>query len=40
LSRCFHDGYAERGGAIQDGDADLEHRDLAIEVPCHEALAQ
>jgi hypothetical protein len=34
------DGYAERGVAVQDGDADLELGDLSVEVPCHEPLAQ
>ena len=31
---------AERGAAVQDGDADLELGDLSVEVPCHEPLAQ
>ena len=33
-------GYAECGEAVQDGDTDLELRDLAVEVPRHEALTQ
>jgi len=32
--------YAERGVAIEDGHADLEFGDLAVEVPRHEALPQ
>ena len=32
--------YAECGEAVQDGDTDLELRDLAVEVPRHEALTQ
>ena len=34
------EGYAERGAAVHDGDADLKFCDLAIEVPRHEALTQ
>lgn len=40
LSHSFRDGYAERGVAVQDGDADLKLRDLAVEVPRHESLDQ
>ena len=32
--------YAERGEAVEHGNADLELGDLTIEVPGHEALAQ
>ena len=38
----FHglcDRYAERGVAVQDGDPDLELRNLTVEVPRHEPLA-
>ena len=41
LSHSFSDGYAERVEAVQDGNSDLELRDLTVEVPRgHEALAQ
>ena len=40
LSHSFRDGYAERGVAVQDGDADLEFGNLTVEVQCHEPLAQ
>ena len=40
MSYGLRDGYAERGVAVQNGDADLEFSDLTVEVPCHEALAQ
>ena len=40
LSHCFRGRYAERGVAVQDGDADLELGDLTVEVPSHEPLAQ
>jgi len=40
LSHGFSEGYAERGGTVQDGHPDLELRDLTVEVPRHEALAQ
>lgn len=40
LSHGFRDRYAERGVAVQDGDADLELGDLTVEVPSHEPLAQ
>ena len=40
LSHSLRDGYAERGIAVQDGDADLEFGDLTVEVPRHEPLAQ
>jgi len=34
------DGYAKGSVAVQDGDADLELGDLAVEVPRHEPLAR
>ncbi|SNR86493.1 hypothetical protein SAMN06265370_1411 [Puniceibacterium sediminis] len=35
------DGYAKSGvTTVEDGDADLDFRDLAVEVPRHEALPQ
>ncbi len=34
------DGDAKGGVAIHDGDADLDFRDLTVEVPGHEALPQ
>ena len=34
------DGEAERGEAIQDGDADLEFGGLAVEISGHEPLTQ
>ena len=40
LSCRLRDGYAERGVAVQDGDADLEFGNLAVEVPRHEPLTQ
>lgn len=40
FSHSFRDGYAERGVAVQDGDADLDLCDLSVEVPRPEALAQ
>ena len=40
LSHSFRDGYAERGVAVRDGDADLDLCDLSVEVPRHEPLAQ
>lgn len=40
LSSDLCDGYAERGVAVQYGDADLTFGDLAVEVPCHQALSQ
>lgn len=39
----FHDlcnGRSERGEAVQDGNTNLELRDLTVEVPRHEALTQ
>ena len=38
--RAVRDRDAERGVAVQYGDADLKLCDLAIEVPCHEAPAR
>lgn len=35
LSHGFRDRYAERSIAVQDGDADLESRDLSADVPRH-----
>jgi hypothetical protein len=40
LPHGFCDRDAEGGVAFHDGDADLDFRDLTVEVPCHEALAQ
>lgn len=40
LSHSLCEGYAERYVAVYDGDADPEFRDLAIEIPRHEALPQ
>jgi hypothetical protein len=40
LSHSFRDRSAERGVAVQDGDADLEFGNLTVEVPRHEPLAQ
>jgi len=40
LTYGFSDGYAERGEAVQDGNADLELGNLTVEVPRHEALTQ
>ena len=40
LSYGLCHGYAERGEAVEHGNADLELGDLTIEVPGHEALAQ
>ena len=40
LSHSLCDRDAERGVAVQDGDADLDLCDLAVEVPCHEPLVQ
>ena len=40
VSYCVREGYAERGLSVQDGDTDLELRDLSVKVPCHEPLAQ
>lgn len=34
------DGDAEGGETVQHGDPDVELRDLPVEVPRHEALAQ
>ena len=31
---------ARRGVSVRDGDADLQFRDLAIEAPCHQGLAE
>ena len=39
MSHGLCDRYAECGVAVQDGDPDLELRDLTVEVPCHEPLA-
>ena len=38
LSHGLCDRDAERGVAVENGDANLELGDLSIEVPCHEAL--
>jgi len=40
LSHCLCDGDAKGGVAVQDRDAHLNLRDLAVEVPCHQALAE
>ena len=40
LSYDLCDRYAKRGVAVEDGDADLDLCDLAVEVPRHEALPQ
>ena len=40
LSYSLFDGSAERGVVVKHGDADLEFRNLTVEVPCHEALPQ
>ena len=40
LSHDLCDGYAKGGEAVQDGDPDLELRDLTIEVPRGQTLAQ
>ena len=40
LSHSFRYGYAERGVAVENRDANLEFGDLSIEVPRHEPLAQ
>lgn len=34
------DRYAKSGVAVEDGDADLDFRDLPLEIPRHERLAQ
>jgi len=39
-SYALRDGNSERGVSVQDGNADMEFGDLAVEVPCHEALPQ
>ena len=40
LSHGLCAGYAERGVAVQDGDAELDVCDLSVEVSRHEALPQ
>ena len=40
LSHDLRDGDAERGEAVQDGNTNLELRDLTVKVPRQEALAQ
>ena len=40
LPRSLLFGYAKDGVAVQDCNADLDFRDLAIEVMRHEPLAQ
>ncbi len=40
LSHGFCNECADGGVAVQDGDADLELRDLTVEVPCHGPLPQ
>ena len=40
MSHDLCDGYAKGGEAIQDGDPDLELRDLTIKVPRGQSLAQ
>jgi hypothetical protein len=40
LSRDICDGRAERGEAVQDGDTDLELRDLTVSVARGQALTQ
>jgi hypothetical protein len=40
LSQGFRDGDAERGEAVQDGNADLELGDLTVELARGQALAQ
>ena len=39
LSYGLGDGYARTSVAIGEGDPDLDHRDLPVEVPRHEALS-
>lgn len=40
LAYGLSDRYAKSRIAVKDGDADLDFRDLAIEVPRHQRLAQ
>jgi hypothetical protein len=40
LSHCLCDGGAKGGVAVQDRDAHLNLRDLAVEVLGHQALAE
>lgn len=40
LSHGHSDGYAERGVTVHDSDTDLDVRNLTVEIPRHEALAQ
>jgi hypothetical protein len=40
LAYCLCDRYAKSGVAVEDGDADLDFRDLPFEVPRHERLTQ
>ncbi len=40
LSHDLRDGDSERGVAVPYGNTDLELRDLAVEVPRHQALTQ
>jgi hypothetical protein len=39
-SHGFCDRYAKSGVAVEDGDADLDFRDLPFKVPRHERLTQ
>ena len=36
----LRDGDAEGGGAVEDGDADLDFGCLAVKVSCHEPLTE
>jgi hypothetical protein len=40
LAYCLCDRYAKSGVAVEDGDADLDFRDLPFEVPRHERLTR
>ena len=39
-SHSFREGHTERCEAVQDGNPDLELGDLAVKVPCAQALTQ
>jgi hypothetical protein len=40
LAYCLCDRYAMSGVVVEDGDADLDFRDLPFKVPHHERLTQ
>ncbi|MFT6271912.1 MAG: hypothetical protein ACJA0F_000750 [Dinoroseobacter sp.] len=40
LAYCLCDRYAMSGVVVEDGDADLDFRDLPFKVPRHERLTQ